>query len=61
MPDLMRSDLRIGVVRVPILAIHGQQDSVIPIISARELMARVLANARLIEVDGDHESIVGRI
>jgi fermentation-respiration switch protein FrsA (DUF1100 family) len=57
--DPMRSDLRIGAVRAPILAIHGQQDPVIPITSARELMARVPANARLIEVTGDHDSIVG--
>jgi fermentation-respiration switch protein FrsA (DUF1100 family) len=59
MRDRMRSDLRIARVTVPVIAIHGKQDPVIPVSSARELTGKVTSNSRLIEVDGDHVSILG--
>jgi uncharacterized protein len=59
MRDPMRSDLRITRVKAPVIAIHGKQDPVIPISSARELIGKVTSNSRLIEVDGDHVSIPG--
>jgi fermentation-respiration switch protein FrsA (DUF1100 family) len=59
MRDPMRSDVRIRGVKAPIIAIHGTYDPVIPIASARELMALAGTKARLIEVDGDHVSILG--
>jgi fermentation-respiration switch protein FrsA (DUF1100 family) len=60
MRDPMRSDKRIARVKAPIIAIHGKQDPVIPLSSARELMAHAGTTARLIEVDGDHVSILGQ-
>lgn len=59
MRDPMRSDVRIANVKVPILAIHGKQDPVIPVSSARDLIGKATSNSRLIEVDGDHVSILG--
>jgi pimeloyl-ACP methyl ester carboxylesterase len=46
-------------VKAPVIAIHGKQDPVISVSSARELIAKVTSNSRLIEVDGDHVSILG--
>jgi fermentation-respiration switch protein FrsA (DUF1100 family) len=59
MRDPMRSDLRVARVKAPVIAIHGKQDPVISVSSARELIAKVTSNSRLIEVDGDHVSILG--
>jgi fermentation-respiration switch protein FrsA (DUF1100 family) len=59
MRDPMRSDVRIAKVKAPVIAIHGKQDPVIPVSSARELIGRVTSKSRLIEVDGDHVSIHG--
>ena len=59
MRDPMRSDVRIIKVTAPVIAIHGKQDPVIPVSSARELLGKVTSNSRLIEVDGDHFSILG--
>lgn len=59
MRDPMRSDVRIVDVKAPIIAIHGKQDPVIPLSSARELIAKVASNSRLIEVPGDHVPILG--
>jgi fermentation-respiration switch protein FrsA (DUF1100 family) len=60
MRDPMRSDLRIGQVRAPILAVHGKQDPVIPVASAREIIAKASPSSHLVEVDGDHVSILGQ-
>jgi uncharacterized protein len=59
MRDPMRSDLRIARVKAPVIAIHGRQDPVIPLSSARGLIAKATRNSRLIEIDGDHVSILG--
>ena len=60
MRDPMRSDIRIVNVKVPIIAVHGKQDPIIPASSARELIGKVTSNSRLLEVDGDHVSILGK-
>jgi uncharacterized protein len=59
MRDPMRSDLRIGKITAPILAIHGKQDPVIPVAAARDLISKAAPSSRLIEVNGDHVSILG--
>jgi fermentation-respiration switch protein FrsA (DUF1100 family) len=59
MRDPMRSDMRIVNVKAPIIAAHGKQDPVIPVAAAKELIPKVTSNSRLIEVDGDHVSILG--
>jgi len=59
MRDPMHSDTRIVNVKAPIIAVHGKQDPIIPVSSARELIGKVTSNSRLIEVDGDHVSILG--
>jgi uncharacterized protein len=59
MRDPMRSDLRVARVKAPVIAIHGKQDPVIPASAARDLIAKVTSNSRLIEVNGDHVSILG--
>jgi fermentation-respiration switch protein FrsA (DUF1100 family) len=59
MRDPMRSDVRVARVKAPVIAIHGKQDPVIPASAARDLIAKVTSNSRLIEVDGDHVSILG--
>ena len=61
MRDPMRSDLRIGKVEAPILAIHGRQDTIIPLASAQALFDKAPSTSRLIEVNGDHISIFGQI
>jgi uncharacterized protein len=45
MRDPMRSDLRVARVKAPVIAIHGKQDPVIPVSSARELIAKVTSNS----------------
>jgi fermentation-respiration switch protein FrsA (DUF1100 family) len=59
--DPYRSDLRIGHVHAPLLIVHGDQDTVIPIRFGRRLYALANQPKRFMEVPGAEHMAMGRV
>jgi uncharacterized protein len=58
MRDQFRSDLRISSVRVPVLIVHGDRDTVIPIASGERLYSLIEGPKRFLRVPGaGHEGL----
>lgn len=58
MKDQFRSDLRIGKVTAPVVVLHGEQDTVIPIASGERLYALIKSPKRFVRFrDGGHENL----
>jgi uncharacterized protein len=58
MKDQFRSDLRIGNIKVPLLIVHGDRDTVIPIESGARLYALAEDPKRFLRVPGaGHEDL----
>jgi fermentation-respiration switch protein FrsA (DUF1100 family) len=58
MKDQFRSDLRIGKVTAPVLILHGDRDTVVPISSGERLYALVTAPKRFVRIaGGGHEDL----
>jgi uncharacterized protein len=61
MKDQFRSDLRIGDIKVPLLIVHGDRDSVVPIESGERLFALAEEPKRFLRVAGaGHEDLGAR-
>ena len=61
MSDDFRSDQRIGLVRTPVLIVHGTHDRVIPIRFAEKLFAAANAPKDFIRVDGAGHLALGLV
>jgi dipeptidyl aminopeptidase/acylaminoacyl peptidase len=58
MKDQFRSDLRIGKVKAPVLILHGERDTVIPIGSGERLYGLIKSPKRFARFhDGGHENL----
>jgi uncharacterized protein len=58
MRDQFRSDLRIGTVTAPVLVVHGERDTVVPIESGERLFALIRAPKRFVRYPrGDHVNL----
>jgi len=58
MKDQFRSDLRIGRVKAPVLILHGDHDTVVPIESGERLYALITAPKRFVRFPGSgHEDL----
>jgi fermentation-respiration switch protein FrsA (DUF1100 family) len=58
MKDQFRSDLRIGRVKAPVLILHGDHDTVVPIESGERLYALITAPKRFVRFPGGgHEDL----
>jgi fermentation-respiration switch protein FrsA (DUF1100 family) len=58
MKDQFRSDLRIGKVKAPVLILHGERDTVIPIGSGERLYGLIRSPKRFARFrDGGHEDL----
>jgi fermentation-respiration switch protein FrsA (DUF1100 family) len=61
MKDQFRSDLRIGKVTAPVLILHGDRDTVVPISSGERLYALIAAPKRFVRIaGGGHEDLGAR-
>lgn len=59
MKDQFRSDLRIGMVKAPVLIVHGDRDTVVPIGSGEALYALIKAPKRFVRVAGAGHDVLG--
>ena len=59
MRDQFRSDLRIGKVRAPVLVVHGENDTVVPISLGERLYGLVRMPKRLVRVAGAGHNDLG--
>ncbi len=58
MKDQFRSDLRIGKVRAPVLMLHGERDTVVPIALGERLYAMITAPKRFVRfADAGHNDL----
>jgi len=61
MKDQFRSDLRIGNIKMPLLIVHGDRDTVVPIESGERLYALAEDPKRFLRVAGaGHEDLGAR-
>jgi fermentation-respiration switch protein FrsA (DUF1100 family) len=59
MKDQFRSDLRIGKVSAPVLLLHGDRDTVVPIESGERLYALITAPKRFVRIAGGGHNDLG--
>ncbi len=59
MKDQFRSDLRIGKVTAPVLILHGDSDTVVPIESGERLYALITAPKRFVRIAGGRHDDLG--
>ena len=59
MKDKFRSDLRAGKVTAPVLVVHGDEDTVVPITLGERLYAMIQAPKHLVRVAGGGHSDLG--
>jgi fermentation-respiration switch protein FrsA (DUF1100 family) len=58
MLDQFRSDLRIGAVTAPVLVVHGERDTVVPVESGERLFALIRSPKRFVRYPrGDHVNL----
>jgi fermentation-respiration switch protein FrsA (DUF1100 family) len=58
MKDQFRSDLRIGKVTAPVLILHGERDTIVPIASGERLFDLIKSPKRFVRFpDGGHEDL----
>jgi fermentation-respiration switch protein FrsA (DUF1100 family) len=58
MKDQFRSDLRIASVKAPVLVLHGERDTVVPIASGERLYALIRSPKRFLRIPGGgHENL----
>jgi uncharacterized protein len=59
MKDRFRSDLRIGKVRAPVLVVHGQNDTVVPISLGERLCGLARMPKRFVRIPGAGHNDLG--
>jgi uncharacterized protein len=59
MKDKFRSDLRAGKVTAPVLVVHGDEDTVVPITLGERLYAKIQAPKHFVRVAGGGHSDLG--
>ena len=59
MKDTFRSDLRIAKVTAPVLVLHGERDTVVPIASGERLFSLVKGPKRFMRVPGGAHDNLG--
>ena len=59
MKDKFRSDLRAGKVTAPVLVVHGDEDTVVPITLGERLYAMIQAPKHFVRVAGGGHSDLG--
>ncbi|HKN11033.1 MAG TPA: alpha/beta hydrolase, partial [Pseudomonadota bacterium] len=57
--DPFRSDLRVGKVTAPVLVLHGERDSVVPIALGERLYALIEAPKRFVRFPGGGHNDLG--
>ena len=57
--DKFRSDLWVGKVRAPVLVVHGEEDTVVPITLGERLYAMIQAPKHFVRVAGGGHSDLG--
>ena len=57
MKDQFRSDLRIAQVKAPVLILHGEADSVVPIAYGERLLAMIPGKKQMVRFAGGSMSI----
>src|SRR5204863_4529048 len=57
--DPFRSDLRIGKVTVPVLVLHGERDTVVPIALGEKLYALITSPKRFVRFPGAGHNDLG--
>jgi pimeloyl-ACP methyl ester carboxylesterase len=59
MKDQFRSDLRVGKIAVPVLVLHGERDTVVPIALGERLYALINAPKRFVRFPGAGHNDLG--
>jgi len=57
--DQFRSDLRVGKVTAPVLVVHGENDTIVPVVLGERLYSLIRAPKRFVRIAGAGHSDLG--